>query len=211
MNKQTLNDLSKLITELTPFKPNKKEDLNSFVKRAYDGIYDKLEDLSDKETIQSIISDLESDMQTAVFALPVRRSIVEAWCKANDPVEISEPEDASDDDILAHNGFTASAEEMQKVMPKKDFENLMAKLRVPKSKGLGKREREAIIERHYAKYQPLFPSEKTFTHNGNEGSTFGYHWAGAIQDEYVADHQKFVAEFDLSDRFIKVEDETESE
>lgn len=210
MQKQTLNTVSELIAVESIPKAKKGEKIGEFVQRAYP-LFEQFISESSNPVINEVQSDSEDALKNAVSKLEARIQLVKQFCRVNDPFDIEPPKEATVQEILEHNGIEASAEKMQEVMGAEQFEEYVNHLKEPKKDGLTKTEIAQKREEHYAQYTPVFPSEKTYTHNGNEGTTRGFHWQSSIQDEYLKDHLAFLDAFDLNDSFPVIEETDEEE
>lgn len=207
MKKDILPVASQIYADFVIGMPANNSKFENFVKAQYESFDSYLAEKAEElETAADFVETLKNKpLYNAIAKVSVRQRIVANWCEVRNPVEIEEPEEASDSEILEFNGLPS---DLADSMESDAFNSLMKKLKTPASKKMGKRERQELIERHYAKLQPAYPSEKTFEHNGKEGTTFGYHWSAEIQDQYLEDHIAFVEHFGINDRFHSEEPET---
>lgn len=212
MDKQTLNTVSSLVAEdvlaVKANAPNEGESLQDYVARVYPE-FEAAVSASGNSVVTEIANDSADPLKNAISKLEIRRLLAEAYCEVNDPFEVEAPEEATVADILAHNEVQGTEKQLRKIMGDVAFDAYIKKLRTPKSDGLSKTQVAKLREEHMARYEPLFPSEKEYTHN-NGGTTRDYHWQASLQGEFVEDHERFLSEFGLSDSF-PVEPEVESE
>lgn len=194
MDKQAIDTLSRLIAFETIPTAKKNEKLETFVKRAYTQFTDGLGD-SENPVIAELAEKLSRDvLYESVAGLNARRRIVANWCRTNDPFEVPEPSEATDQEILDHNDIEGTPEQLTEIMGKKGYEKLLKKLRTPKKDGKTKTEIRQEREEHFAQYEPAFPSKKEYSHNSG-GTTRRFHWQKNIQQEFVDDHKAFLKEY----------------
>lgn len=210
MDKQTLNTVSMLVALEAIDPASEGEDFNDYVSR----VYPEFEEFvlgSDNSVISEIESDSEDALRNAISKLEVRRVIVQRYCAVNDKFDIEPPKEATDQEILDHNGVEGTVDELKQIMGKSAFADYLKRLKTPKKDGLTQTEINEKREQHYAQYEPVFPAQKSYSH-GNGGTTRKYHWEKDLQGEFLEDHQAFLDAFDLSDSFPVIEeDEPESE
>lgn len=206
MNKQNLVAISNVLAGFASLPQTKKgEDLREYTKRAYTAFDNFLQKQSEQidEVADFVDTISKKAIYNAIAKIPIRRKIVEEFCKVNDPLEIQEPEEATTEEILEFNGMPKNLGEQ---MENDAFENLIKKLKTPKSDGITKTEAAKLAEEHFGKHEPVMPSEKKYTH-GKGGTTRKYHWESEIQDLYLEDHLKFAESIGIEDRFHSEEEE----
>lgn len=212
MDKQKLNLVSELIAYDEIPSAKKGETLEAYVSRAYP-VFDSSVEKSSNPVVKQVQEDCKDELMNAIAKLPVRRLLVSRFCQANDPFTLEPPKEATTADILEFNGVKGSEADLKKIMGDEAFEAYINKLKTPKKDGMSQTEINREREKHYAKYEPLMPSEKSYSHNGG-GTTRDYHWQGSIQGLYVEDHNNFLAKFNVSDQFVVIpepEEEGEAE
>lgn len=199
MDKKALYIVSEILIDDAIPNAKKGEKFEDYLKRGFQSFADFVEKrASENSAIEDYLKTVSrNNLYNAIAMVPVRSAIVGNFCKVNDPVEITEPEEATTADILEHNGLP---KDLEKSMDADAFQNLIKKLKTPKSQGLTATERREMIENHHAKYEPAFPSEKEYSH-GTGGTTRGWHWEADLQDEYLKDHERFTSKYKLDDRF----------
>lgn len=209
MNKQNLVPVSNLLSGFATLpEPKKGEKIETYAKRAYNSFDDFLQKQAEiiDEVADFVDTINKKGLYNAVSKVPIRRKIVAEFCKVNAPLEIQEPEEATTEEILEFNGLPKNLGEQ---MDDEQFQNLIKKLKTPKSDGITKTEAQKMREEHYGKFEPVMPSEKSYTH-GNGGKTRKYHWESEIQDLFLSDHENFTNSLKIEDRFHTVEsDESE--
>lgn len=198
MDKQTLNTFTESVAYNVIPAPEQDEEFDEYVQRAYP-LFEEHIAVTDNPVESEIEGASQNPQRNAASKLAVRRRIVELYCQHRDPVGIEEDE-VTVDDILNFNDIDATAEELKSQMGAKGFNNMVKGLQSPKEDKMTETEKRQKRQAHYAGYQPCWPSEKEHDHNSG-GTTYKFHWAGDLQQEFVEDHQLFLDEFDLSDSF----------
>lgn len=210
MDRKSLFVVSGLLAFDAIPKAKKDEEFEAFVKRAYPEL-EKTASKSSNPVIQDFVTDCKDPLLNAIGKIEAKWQIVRNYCAVNDPFKLVAPKEATVEEILQHNGVKGSVSDLKKIMGDEAFDNYIERLRKPKKDGLTQTQiKEKEIE-HFSKYEPVFPSEKEYTH-GSGGTTRGWHWQSAIQDQYLAEHEAFLKEFGLEDSFpVYPEPETESD
>lgn len=209
MDKKTLNTVSELVAQESIPKAKKDEKFEDFVSRVYPNFEDFVSN-SNNSVIAEIKNDSEDPLKNAISKLEVRRMLVKQYCRVNDSFDIEPPKEATTAEILEFNGVEGSEDELKSIMGESAFNDYLERLKTPKKDGLTQTEINEKREAHYAKYEPAFPSEKSYSH-GSGGTTRGYHWQADLQEQFLNDHQEFLDHFGLSDSFPEVEEQEEQE
>ena len=136
--------------------------------------------------------------------------LVKQFCRVNDSFDIEPPKEATTEEILEFNGVKGTPDMLKDAMGEEAFNDYLERLKTPKKDGLTQTEINEKREAHYAKYEPAFPSEKSYSH-GSGGTTRGYHWQSDLQEEFLKDHNNFLNEYGLSDSFPEIEEQEEQE
>jgi hypothetical protein len=209
MDKSTLNKVVELVSYNSVPKADKDESFEAFVKRSFETFTEKISKNKNPVIIEAV-KDMSDPLKNAVAMVAVRTAIVENFCRVNDSFELEPPKDATVDEVLKNNGVEASEKQMRQIMGDEPFEKYLKSLKKPKSDGLSKREIEKERILHNAKYEPCYPSEKSFEH-GSGGTTRGFHWEGALQPAYIEDQKSFIEAYNLQEPFVVYPDDKDSE
>ena len=209
MDKKSLSTISSLIAFEAIPKAKKDEEFEAFVKRAYPE-FDKYVQENSNPTIQEMASDMKDELMNAIAKLSARTVIVERFCAVNKPFQLEAPKDATVQEILELNGVAGKEKDLRKIMGDSAFESYISNLKKPKKDGLTQTAIREKREEHYAEFEPVFPSEKEYTH-GTGGSTRGYHWQSNLKDAYLSDHKNFVNSFGLEDTLVETKSEEKQE